>query len=92
MILQTNISMGWLTPQNLLLLAVALGSSITSWVRLGPRVDNLERSQKETIAELKVVAAKSEADARITANLITRLTTLQEVAERRLERLEDRNS
>jgi hypothetical protein len=52
--------------------------SVIGWIRLGPRVDRIEREQTAQGIEL-----------RESTKCLVRLTTLQEVAERRMERLED---
>ena len=51
--------------------------SVIAWIRLGPRVDGLEKSRIE-----------HSTDIRAAQQCLIRLTVLQEVAERRLERLE----
>jgi hypothetical protein len=69
----------YFSTQSLVAICIAVVPSIVAWIRLGPRVDRLE---KETAAQgLEVREA---------TKCLVKLTTLQEVAERRLERLESK--
>jgi hypothetical protein len=59
-------------------------------IRLGPRVTNNETSIRDQGLEMKLAMDRYDAQLRIMENCLTRLTTLGEVAERRLERLESK--
>jgi hypothetical protein len=77
------------------------------WIRLGPRMVNVEVFKAEATAQLKAIeicltrltelqkAAKdiytsNDTELKASAKILERLTTLQEVSERRLERLESK--
>lgn len=67
------------TTPSIVAIGLAAVPSIIAWIRLGPRVDRNERELAAQTAELRKAS-----------ECLVKLTTLQEVAERRLERLENK--
>jgi hypothetical protein len=64
--------------------------TVVAWIRLGPRMSNMESMGKEREITLKLAMDRYDTQLRIMENCLTRLTALGEVAERRLERLESK--
>jgi len=78
------------TITNIIFVIVALVPSLIAWIRLGPRVDQLEKDRDQATASRMLYRASQDAEVKVMRDCLTRLTTLQEVSERRLERLEER--
>lgn len=83
-------SQAFFNMNSAVVILIAVIPSLVAWIRLGPRVDRLEKDAALDSAALLIKRAAQDAESQKMQDVLTRLTTLQEVAERRLERLEDK--